>query len=41
MHANVKWALDFSKFLVDDLFEIADTFEDGPNDPTAWSQAGK
>lgn len=40
MHANAKWALDFSKFLVDDLFAIADTLDDGPTDPNAWAQIG-
>ncbi|KAK2754263.1 mediator complex subunit [Arachnomyces sp. PD_36] len=38
MHANVRWALDFSKFLVDDLFATIDTLGDSATDSNSWPQ---
>jgi mediator of RNA polymerase II transcription subunit 16 len=37
---NVKWALDLAKYLIDDLFEIADNLENILTDPNSLSQSG-
>ena len=37
---NVKWALDFSKFMIDDLLAIADSLENGPTESSSWPQIG-
>jgi len=38
---NVKWALDLAKYLIDDLFEMADNLENIPTDPNSFSQSVK
>ena len=36
---NVRWALDLAKYLIDDLFELADNFENVPADPNSLQQS--
>lgn len=35
---NVEWALDLAKYLVDDLFELADNIEKQPSESTSGPQ---
>ncbi|KAK4862286.1 hypothetical protein LT330_003424 [Penicillium expansum] len=35
---NTKWTLDFSHFLLNEIFDMADEFEDVFNDPEAFTQ---
>ena len=37
---TVKWALDLAKYLIDDLFEMADNLENVPTDVNSFSQSG-
>ena len=38
---NTKWALDFSYYILDELFELADEFEPVFSDQEAFAQKGK
>jgi mediator of RNA polymerase II transcription subunit 16 len=38
---NTKWTLDFSHFLLNEIFDMADEFEDVFNDPEAFTQKCK
>lgn len=37
---NTKWALDFSHYILDQLFDIADDFESTFSDQEAFAQKG-
>ena len=36
---NVRWALDLAKYLVDDLFELAENFNKQPSETSSGTQA--
>lgn len=38
---NTKWTLDFSHFILNEIFDLADEFEDVFNDPEAFTQKRK
>lgn len=38
---NTKWTLDFSHFLLNEIFDLADEFEDVYHDPEAFTQKCK
>lgn len=38
---NTKWTLDFSHFLLNEIFDMADEFEGVFNDPEAFTQKCK
>lgn len=38
---NTKWALDFSYYILDELFELAEEFEPVFSDQEAFAQKGK
>jgi hypothetical protein len=38
---NVRWALDFSKLMIDDLLEVADELESGPSESGSWAKTGR
>ncbi len=35
---NTKWTLDFSHYLLNEVFDMADEFEDVFDDPEAFTQ---
>lgn len=38
---NTKWALDFSHYVLDELFDLQDDFESVFSDQEAFAQKGK
>jgi mediator of RNA polymerase II transcription subunit 16, fungi type len=41
VQGNTKWALDFTQYILDDLFTLAKEFEPILDDQEAFSQKGK